>query len=162
MQDPDCVEAVVTETVRIDVKGTQIEFDAFDFELNKTTFPTVEDKGKADATATISAYVQFAIATDEEKNIIVTDVEAKVRVDALPVTVITANHKWLFNTLLSFFSGTVRQGVQDEVVVRTHAINRCACDAWVSSDRLLVPADPGRGWCAVFGRAAGRGDDADG
>ena len=58
--DPDCVEAIVTETVHIDVRGIEgvslslslslslidvrgieVEFDAFSFELNKTTFPAV-------------------------------------------------------------------------------------------------------------------------
>ena len=116
--DPDCVAATVTETVRIDVTGVEIEFDAFDFGLDKTTFPAVQDEGKADATATISACVQFGISTNEAKEIIVSDVEAHVRVDALPVTVITANHKWLFNTLLSWFSGTVKSSVQEEVVTQ--------------------------------------------
>ena len=36
--------------------------------------------------------------------------------DTLPVTVITANHKWLFNTLLSFFAGRVKDAVQEEVI----------------------------------------------
>ena len=62
--------------------------------------------------------MQFGISTNEAKEIIVSDVEAHVRVDALPVTVITANHKWLFNTLLSWFSGTVKSSVQEEVVTQ--------------------------------------------
>jgi hypothetical protein len=98
------------------VHGIEIEFDAFSFELDKTTFPAVQDEGKADATATISACVQFGISTDTEKNIVIDNLEAHVRVDSLPVTVITANHKWLFNTLLSFFSSQVKDAVQEEVV----------------------------------------------
>eukprot|EP01043_Picozoa_sp_COSAG02_P030564 COSAG02_NODE_1957_length_10261_cov_51.399134_3_plen_958_part_00 len=114
--DPDCVQAIVTERVRIDVRGIDIEFDAFTFELDKTTFPAVQDEGKADATATISACVQFGISTDAEKNIVIDNLEAYVQVDTLPVTVITANHKWLFNTLLSFFASRVKDAVQEEVV----------------------------------------------
>lgn len=114
--DPECVQAIVTECVRIDVRGIAIEFDAFSFELDKTTFPAVKDKGKAEATATISACVQFGISTDAEKNIAIDNLEAHVQVDTLPVAVITANHKWLFNTLLSFFASRVKDAVQEEVV----------------------------------------------
>lgn len=114
--DRESVEATVTEAIRIEVHGIEIEFDAFNFELEKTSFPAVEDEGKAEATAEISACVQFGISTDEEKNICISDVEAHVRVDKLPVNVISANHRWLFNTLLSFFSNRVTDAVQEEVV----------------------------------------------
>ena len=116
--DTEGVTAEVTELVRIAVKGIQVEFDAFDFSLEKTSFPKVKDEGKADTTATVSAFVQFGISTGAEKNIAVDQVQAQVNVDALPVTVIAANHRWLFNTLLSVFADRVRDGVQQEVVAK--------------------------------------------
>ena len=72
----------------------------------------MKDSGLAAATAVISAFIQFHVVTDAEKNITVDNLDVKVSIDSLAVDMLKADHKWLFKMALSFFAGSVQAAVQ--------------------------------------------------
>ena len=72
----------------------------------------MKDSGLAAATAVISAFIQFHVVTDAEKNITIDNLDVKVLIDSLDVDMLKADHKWLFKMALSFFAGSVQAAVQ--------------------------------------------------
>eukprot|EP01052_Picozoa_sp_SAG31_P008081 SAG31_NODE_399_length_16247_cov_19.137540_9_plen_575_part_00 len=109
------MQVEVTDCVRIEIRDIELEFEHFDFELDRRVFPKVKDKGKGAISCNCWAGLEFEIGMDAQKKIEVKRIEADVTIDALPMSVVKCNHKHVFKTLMKMFQKKGKVAAQDEI-----------------------------------------------
>jgi hypothetical protein len=107
----------VSDSVYVSLSEIKLEFNDFDFEVDKKNFPKVQDQGTAEANAQFDAFVKFDIKSSMAGGggIGVDDVAAEITIGELPVKVLSGSHKFLYNMLLSLFSSKVKEAVSQEI-----------------------------------------------
>lgn len=112
----DSLDVSITKQVTVTVSQVSADFDEFTFLYDKTTFPKMEDTGKASAQLVdLSSTISFEIVVDTEGMLTVDNVKAAIKIGALDVQVKAGNHKWLYNKLLKIFNERIKNTVEREV-----------------------------------------------
>jgi hypothetical protein len=113
------MKVTVKKGVRIEIRDIDLQFDHFDFFLDRHKFPKVKDTGVGEVSCKCWCYLAFEIKLDEDKNMTVDKFRANVTIDELPMGIIKCNHKKVFKTLLKMFQKKGKEGVQDEIRKKT-------------------------------------------
>lgn len=112
----ESLDVSITKQVTVTVSQVSADFDEFTFLYDKTTFPKMEDTGKASAQLVdLSSTISFEIVVDTDGMLSVDNVKAAIRIGALDVQVKAGNHKWLYNKLLKIFNERIKNTVEREV-----------------------------------------------
>jgi hypothetical protein len=112
----ESLDVTITKQVTVTVSQVSADFDEFTFLYDKTTFPKMEDSGKASAQLVdLSSTISFEIVVDSEGLLAVDNVKAAIRIGSLDVQVQAGSHKWLYNKLLKIFNERIKNTVEREV-----------------------------------------------
>lgn len=142
------LKVTVKKSVRIEVRNIDLQFEHFDFFLDRFKFPKVKDTGVGQVSCKCWCFLAFEIKLDEDKNMAVDKFRAQVclssshallmsrlnvcntvefvfgclsqvTIDDLPMDIVKCNHKKIFKTLLKMFQKKGKEGVQDEIRKKT-------------------------------------------
>jgi nucleosome binding factor SPN SPT16 subunit len=84
----DSLEVVISRVITVNVSDVSADLADFDFKYDKTTFPKIQDAGKASAQVVdLSSVIEFEIIVDEQGKLTVDNVKASIKIGALLVDV---------------------------------------------------------------------------
>ena len=111
----------VQQGVRVELHDIALEFDNFQFVIDRHSTPKVNATGTGAISCECSAFIAFEIATDERGRLKVTNVAADVHITELPMTVVECNHRIAIAAALKVFSRKGKEAVQNEIRERVQA-----------------------------------------
>ena len=111
---PPRIVLSVTEKVRIEIRDIDLEFDHFDFSIDRREFPKVKDTGKASVSCGCWMFIEFQMGMDENKKLQVQHFDADITIETLPMAIVKCNHKQVFKTLMKMFQKKGKEGLQTE------------------------------------------------
>ena len=109
------IEIDIKDSVRIEIRDIELEFEHFDFFLDRRVFPKVKDTGKGSISCNCWAYLEFQIGLDKDRKLEIQKFDADVTIEALPMAVVKCNHKHVFKTLMKMFKKKGKDAAQDEI-----------------------------------------------
>ena len=108
--------------MQMKLTGVSAIFEPFDWVYNKTNFPKFKDDGKATCTISdMSANVTFDMVKTADLGMKIDNMKVNILIGVLEVEVEEAGEgsnakKWIYNKILSLFSGQIREVVQVRVL----------------------------------------------
>jgi len=100
----------------IKLQDVNVNFDDFEFSIDKRTFPKLNDTGKATLKiSNLGVEVRFDIETNDEKNLTVTNTQAAISIAEMEVSVSEGSHVWVYNKLLKLFKAKIITVVTTEL-----------------------------------------------
>lgn len=121
--DPEKLAMEVKESIRVKVKDLNAEFEQFNFQLNKHTFPKIEDEGVGVAKmAGFSITMDFDITSEEGTGKVgIEPSPPEIDLKTMEISVADCKHEWIFNKLLKWFEKSVKTKTVDEIKVQAAA-----------------------------------------
>eukprot|EP01043_Picozoa_sp_COSAG02_P029837 COSAG02_NODE_1875_length_10575_cov_19.141848_4_plen_1839_part_00 len=101
--------------VRVEVVDISIEFQPFQFKIDRHTMPKVKASGTGTVSCVSSALVAFSITIDANKKLEVSDVAAAIEIQELPMQVLDSTKKVAVAAALKVFSKRGKEAVQEEI-----------------------------------------------
>jgi hypothetical protein len=113
------VSITTEKSVRVEIRDIDLQFEHFDFTMDRHMFPQVKDTGVGEVSCNCGCEVAFEIKVDEDKNMTVDNFSANVTIDKLVMDILTCKHKECMKTWLKMFQKVGKESVQDEILKAT-------------------------------------------
>lgn len=114
VRDPR-IDVVIGKSVRVEIRDIELEFNHFDFYVDRRVFPKVKDRGKGAVTCSCWTFVEFELGMNEDRQLTVEQFNADVTIESLPMSVVKCNHKRIFKTLMKMFQKKGHLAAQEEI-----------------------------------------------
>ena len=101
--------------VRVEVVDISIDFQPFQFEIDRHATPKVRASGTGTASCVCSAFVAFSVTTDANKKLEVSELTADVQIQELPMQVLDSTKKVAVAAALKVFAKKGKEAVQAEI-----------------------------------------------